>query len=99
TRFSRDWSSDVCSSDLGTPRLNEPMSRRKVFRYWAPIGMPKFAGTSVNTSVAGGGETKFLVLRVHLPPTWHAVHPAPRKSVRPEIGRASCREGVQSRVG
>ena len=61
------------------------MSRRKRFRYWAPIGAPNVAGgvVSVKISVAAGGEVKSLVLIVHLPPTWHAVQPAWVNSARP----------------
>src|SRR6266511_5442856 len=40
TRFSRDWSSDVCSSDLpeATPRLNPPADESAIAELEALVG-------------------------------------------------------------
>src|SRR5437867_12121787 len=66
----------------GTPRLKEPMSRRKRFRYCAPTGLPKkLVGLrSVTNSVVG--EVKSFRLRVQFSPPWHREQLC-AKSVRP----------------
>src|SRR5690606_40369062 len=49
TRFSRDWSSDVCSSDLG------PMNRKRFFRGQAGVGLPSYRrGPGVGARRYGG---------------------------------------------
>src|SRR6185295_7162156 len=69
----------------GTPRLNEPTSRRKRFKYWAATGLPtKFVGLrSVKSSAPAGGEVKSFRLTVQSRPPWQLAHPAFRKRVRP----------------
>src|SRR5580765_86668 len=68
-----------------TPRLNELISRRKRFKYWAPTGLPtKFVGLrSVKRSFVEGGEMKSLMLMVQLPPPWQLTQPASENSWRP----------------
>ncbi len=68
-----------------TPRLNEPMSRRKRAKYWLGTGLSTNGGgvRSVKISAAAGGEMKSFVLMVHLPPLWHVAQPASAKSSRP----------------
>src|ERR671932_1631200 len=86
----------------GTPRFQEPMSRRKRFRYWAATGLvPGLGGgvVSVKISVAGGGEVKSLVLIVHLPPTWQFVQPACWNSVRPCATRLLVRRLASGPLG
>src|SRR3546814_9401579 len=39
-----DWSSDVCSSDLGTPRKLSETDRRTLARYFAGAGRAAAAG-------------------------------------------------------
>src|SRR5690606_39508613 len=81
TRFSRDWSSDVCSSDLGHAWI-PPFYRRS----WT---LPGRVGERSRVGAAVGDD------RGHLP-----FQGAPRGDGEPaEIGRASCRERVESWVG
>src|SRR5690606_40971486 len=76
TRFSRDWSSDVCSSDLWPraerdPELHQPSARRPAQRH--------AAGGRVREEASGGGaEPMSEYLRAYIAAC--------------EIGRASCRE-------
>src|SRR5690606_40178157 len=86
TRFSRDWSSDVCSSDLPTPRFEiaegnprsfpEPTVRRGAATclkcgYTIPVEHVR-----EQLSARSGGAPSALLVAV-------------------EIGRASCRESVK----
>src|SRR5690606_41153222 len=89
TRFSRDWSSDVCSSDLGVPAPNDPLdglrrlmgspdlcSKRWIWEQYDHMVM-------ADTVQRPGGDA--AVVRVH----------GTRKALAmtsDEIGRASCRE-------
>src|SRR5690606_40822631 len=82
TRFSRDWSSDVCSSDLEHTLRHLRVLRRDMIEIhddtqeWTRIGRP--------------------VERSHSPEEWVRCHQsATRDSNVLEIGRASCRERVQ----
>src|SRR5690606_39513953 len=84
TRFSRDWSSDVCSSDLPQPPAESLADER---------GTP-FAGHEeldlglrfVQNSPCGGEVAAGLTVERHLLLEIHVV--------AVEIGRASCRERV-----
>src|SRR5262245_24555716 len=69
----------------GTPRLNEPMFRRKASRYWEPTGLPKSLGgvVSVKMVLAAGGGVKLRLLTVQFVPPWQLWQPAWAKSVRP----------------
>src|SRR5690606_39531910 len=51
TRFSRDWSSDVCSSDLGRGRLVFPSTPR-----WAPLPPRPLPWVGVPTTAGAGAE-------------------------------------------
>src|SRR5690606_39457405 len=90
TRFSRDWSSDVCSSDLVARFANEDVSPLGVVNFFiAPstLIMPRcgyFAGRLACKPVA--------ILGISNSP------PQPRAGLGHalEIGRASCRERVQA---
>src|SRR5690606_39402097 len=90
TRFSRDWSSDVCSSDLThqtrgserPPCAGPPPDRRNQSRYSPFQGYRGIREASNWTSDAD------------IP--WH---PEPGYGERTEIGRASCRERVQRSEG
>src|SRR5207249_8138651 len=98
TRSKRDWSSDVCSSDLPVPHQHR---RREALRrggFWPGGGLralqaPRFRpvarggrGGAPSSTGAGGGARE----------TWthHVGSDGPRK-----IGRASCRERGESVVG
>src|SRR5690606_41097438 len=88
TRFSRDWSSDVCSSDL-QHRRSHPMTQPI---YSAPIELaqPVKRGHTEVKEIAlrrpGSGELRGLKLADLV------------QGDVTEIGRASCRGRVQSQV-
>src|SRR5690606_40864890 len=81
TRFSRDWSSDVCSSDLGiylykcTPHL--PLGMVGVIQVGKPVNMDnvRLAADALSAGIAANKERL-------------------QKYLGQEIGRASCRERV-----
>src|SRR5690606_40828677 len=80
TSFSRDWSSDVCSSDLRWQRSRpgqQPKSRRNRL-LWKKRKKAK-------PRLSHGGWHRSAVL------IWHRCRAAAHK-----IGRASCRERVES---
>src|SRR6266581_5712228 len=69
----------------GTPRLNEPMSRKNRFRYCTPTGLPvKVPVRSVKISEPAGGEVKSFKLTVQLSPPWQLEQLAWIKRERPE---------------
>src|SRR5207302_2219370 len=80
TRFSRDWSSDVCSSDLVSTPAGLP-SMLNVFLEYLD-GKP----AGVLTSLAS-------VRRVFA--SGEALPPSHVRKFNDEIGRASCRERVE----
>src|SRR5690606_39829831 len=87
TRFSRDWSSDVCSSDLRGPRSGADRSGRAVHGLpvrsllFLPAGRPpeRSDGLCVTFDIVYWGVLSRLVDR--------------RSEPGVEIGRASCRGG------
>src|SRR5690606_39832991 len=89
TSFSRDWSSDVCSSDLGRAAL------RPVF-HGSDMDRRAIDAAIANATAAGLAES--ISLRVvpvqQLASTFPALAATPA-----QIGRASCRERVQVAVG
>src|SRR5207253_7254700 len=93
TRWPRDWSSDVCSSDLGTPRAfnHYPWG-------WAWAGNTPFKRFKRDTHEGGVADP----LIVH----WPARFGKPGETrdqyvhaIDVKIGRASCRERGESRDG
>src|SRR5690606_40073393 len=98
TRFSRDWSSDVCSSDL------VPASELD-----AEVERPDQEGEDRDEEDRGRDAVPDLApandLQVGLAPVepareiLQAVARRPHGSRRPKIGRASCRERVQDWEG
>src|SRR5690606_40508733 len=76
TSFSRDWSSDVCSSDLGA-RIRH--ARRSNLTTRHPLGP-----TGVPLEAVGGVD---VALRIA-----EAARALANETGRREIGRASCRE-------
>src|SRR5690606_39999649 len=94
TRFSRDWSSDVCSSDLASRLLarNATLAPGQTvaprFAIHLPAGTPLGFYTGTVTALEGGtmplAEVTF---------SFRVVPPE-----EAEIGRASCRDRVRDRV-
>src|SRR5690606_41163367 len=96
TRFSRDWSSDVCSSDLAgmTPEKAKKARKRTdglVIENDGSASLPALLGDSLPLTVAAlrpGAPTYVATAQgVGQLPSWH------------EIGRASCRESVDVSAG
>src|SRR5690606_39394645 len=94
--FSRDWSSDVCSSDLersrSTPRLDAELRLRKLSIGRRPLG----TGT-----VQARTESDRLVALASFDDEYGHLHVEAQVGTRrtplflsPEIGRASCRGRV-----
>src|SRR5436305_8949193 len=87
TRCGRDWSSDVCSSDLAAP---QPASQRRLHP-WCPAGTAAGAG-------AGAGAAGTPVAEP-LPRTGLDRGTALLGLLLLEIGRASCRGRVEGAGG
>src|SRR5690606_39742010 len=97
TRFSRDWSSDVCSSDLIA--TDERVRTRVVVQAIARDG------DQTQTAHVGPGLSVGLELLETYPPAETGRRAAQialtnlRARKAPEIGRAACRERVSERGG
>src|SRR5690606_41178313 len=94
TRFSRDWSSDVCSSDLEHPVVLVGHSGGGNVVWGAADARPNLVARVVFVDTAppanGFGIGEFAVVNDAVPfPGWDVF----------EIGRASCREGTSIAVG
>src|SRR5690606_40012170 len=89
TRFSRDWSSDVCSSDLAAAAPGRDAAARIRRASLVLLAGPEPAGRALSGHVADAAEQlpRAAVLRTN-----HAAR-------RAEIGRASCRERGGNAVG
>src|SRR5690606_39336708 len=98
TRFSRDWSSDVCSSDLGSISRSLTAACDEYVTYDALPGVPVESTPAPKrrprrkavASDADGDDD------AHDPQ--EAATNLLLRALRIEIGRASCRESVQSAV-
>src|SRR5690606_39379216 len=86
TRFSRDWSSDVCSSDLQVFQSAATL-RRKLET--CELERKTYAEAAQKASQTVGQMQEQLVQSQKLAMLGQVA----------EIGRASCRERVESRVG
>src|SRR5690606_40840337 len=90
TRFSRDWSSDVCSSDL-------PHDTRVALGPFSTASAARLAGESLGISTNREFGAKWHVVEMY--------HGSPSQFYRErtekvrKIGRASCRERVWSEEG
>src|SRR5690606_39662138 len=87
TRFSRDWSSDVCSSDLVLPLAYLVLGSLRAPEGWG-LGNYRRLGTT-------GGANALTVT------VWEAAANSLRAAVDAtviEIGRASCRERASRTV-
>src|SRR5690606_40951944 len=96
TRFSRDWSSDVCSSDLTAVQLiSDQLEQRKTALY-APQNDAMRKGFEIQlfdlTNAARVRHGRSIL-------TWDdKAAVAARKHSMDKIGRASCRERVKTEV-
>src|SRR5690606_40329205 len=79
TRFSRDWSSDVCSSDLAKLFCHLPDVLHDVQKGLSPFHHENIAQNV--TQKADISAKRMIFLRIHR-----------HGSLTHEIGRASCRE-------
>src|SRR5690606_39676632 len=86
TRFSRDWSSDVCSSDLAC--RGERLARAASGPDW-PIVAPPCQAESMRPDSDTGEE---VALSIASQVIWPDILYAPFINVK--IGRAACRERV-----
>src|SRR5690606_40741570 len=88
TRFSRDWSSDVCSSDLTITSIKELTGLSKIVR--AMPNLPAKIGKGVTSFVASPQVSKIEKLTIEslLSTTGTSIQVS-------KIGRASCRERVE----
>src|SRR5439155_18433308 len=96
TRWPRDWSSDVCSSDLLQPENMPPQPKGANRNFGINVQKAtgsewkhrrfrrKRSGVNSNRVVARCATQRFPVAQVSKP------------AVSPKIGRASCRERVDS---
>src|SRR5207253_4232229 len=89
TRWPRDWSSDVCSSDLECARLLGPESS-KVLQWFRRAALDGGFAAEIVTPEGqakfNGGDAALSGLLAWT--AWYAVHALGEK-----IGRASCRGG------
>src|SRR5207253_6984497 len=93
TRWPRDWSSDVCSSDLGVPPWTTDFTPMPVF---PPSNAPTLrivsvGGIAVPTDPGGGIQTTDTTIN-----TGQQVSVA-IEARNIQIGRASCRERMEYR--
>src|SRR5690606_40881857 len=91
TRFSRDWSSDVCSSDLVLQR-----DRRRARAALVEVGAKLRDETSV-AYLDGELEVQPEASGVEVPRADDGPHIVDDEQL--QIGRASCRESVARPVG
>src|SRR5690606_41016358 len=96
TRFSRDWSSDVCSSDLTDKSALAAGAKAARGAHWVKpelIAEVSFAEWTASGHVR---QATFRGLRADKPAK--SIERERPVSARAEIGRASCRESGQGAV-
>src|SRR5207249_8781791 len=95
TRSKRDWSSDVCSSDLITPegiKRAEDVSPNESITHHTGR---KLVWLTVMLAVIAAGLLAFQLLRPKSATTAAASTTSTTASAALQIGRASCRERVE----
>src|SRR5207253_6879761 len=90
TRWPRDWSSDVCSSDLA---IKSSSARNHFATTWADRGVTRDHGRTVRT------QLKISTFYMFLVENFRRFLRQVIISLGEEIGRASCRERVLMWVG
>src|SRR5690606_39864848 len=96
TRFSRDWSSDVCSSDLQQVRVlrqvkqHQVMGELEVAALAANLGTDQRLGALLGVGKVGGSPVPLQQAQVLMEGS--------TADTGAQIGRASCRERVRSVV-
>src|SRR5207249_8764034 len=91
TRSKRDWSSDVCSSDLHPTKAEVRFRDRWTVERAVESAARRALGTTESAASIGAGS---WVQR-----TWSPTPAGVRTDANVEIGRASCRERVEIDVG
>src|SRR5690606_40535212 len=95
TRFSRDWSSDVCSSDLTSFGTVVALTAY-LKQFFEPISMLAQRYTLLQAALSGA-ERVFGLMRIQ---EEDAPFKNPQEGSHGEIGRASCRErGLEAVAG
>src|SRR5690606_40488215 len=92
-RFSRDWSSDVCSSDLGAIPLYLTPSRNEL-GIIGPIPLEEFSRESILAKIDANPLTRGRPARVKLAVITNSTYDGLcyNANLIKQIGRASCRE-------
>src|SRR5690606_40926098 len=90
TRFSRDWSSDVCSSDLTAPGTNGETHFQNVVRQM----YPNAEGQAIDETWTAG-QTRTYTITGAVPSYVNEDAPTVFLAAFLQIGRASCREKVE----
>src|SRR5699024_12000414 len=91
TRSKRDWSSDVCSSDLKTPAAEQPVEEKEPVQQDTRDGEAKFISAPRQRSV---GESILAQEMLYRNQGYEPTH----QVCSVEVGRATWRDSVQSAV-
>src|SRR5690606_41145562 len=94
TRFSRDWSSDVCSSDLSSAEVNELIRQLDESGFSAARPVPRILVLHANFKLSADGEYLALI-KPDGKTVCHAYAPKYPNQIRSEERRVGkeCRAG------